>query len=86
MVPSFHGSDLSEVSDVLDPADDEGWEDAEPDEEELRISCFFGDEIFSDVKSMMQHSQKRHDFDFLKVVEQLGGWVFSTPSIAETCY
>ena len=83
MVSSLHHSDSSEHSDVFDPAHDEGWEDAEPDEEELHILCFFGDEPFPDVKSMMRHCQKRHDFDFLRIVEQLGGWVFSIPSITE---
>ena len=37
MSPSIPSSGTSENSDILDLKDDEGWEDAEPDEEETTL-------------------------------------------------
>jgi protein arginine N-methyltransferase 3 len=61
-------SSESEASDVLDLKDDEGWEDAEPDEEEPeQIVSLLDNEVFPDVKSMLSHCKDAHQFDFLRL-------------------
>ncbi len=73
--PASISSD-SEHSDPLDLRDEEGWEDAEPEEDNDRIICLFSDEVFSDVESMIRHCKDRFDFDFHKVQRELGVLVF----------
>ena len=71
---SMASSDESEhTSDPLNLKDDEGWEDAEPDEEEVSIVSLFSDRAFLNVPSMLQHCKEAYDFDFLKVRDELGG-------------
>ncbi|KAF2136962.1 uncharacterized protein K452DRAFT_322102 [Aplosporella prunicola CBS 121167] len=67
-----HSSGSSEASDPLDIRDDEGWEDAEPDVESIQIVSLFDDQVFPDVKSMIEDCKKRHQFDFIGVQKQLG--------------
>ncbi|MCJ1224960.1 hypothetical protein MMC12_001607 [Toensbergia leucococca] len=70
---SMASSDESEhTSDPLNLKDDEGWEDAEPDEEEVSIVSLFSDRAFLNVPSMLQHCKEAYDFDFLKVRDELG--------------
>jgi hypothetical protein len=52
--------------------EDDGWEDAEPDQEEIQVKSLFDDKIFSDVKSMLDYSKENFGFDFLAVRQQLG--------------
>ncbi|KAB8294182.1 hypothetical protein EYC80_009620 [Monilinia laxa] len=69
--PSDSGS--SEASDILDLKDDEGWEDAEPEEEEQnQFVSLLDDEVFSDMLAMLQHCKEKHSFDFLEVRQNLG--------------
>ncbi|KAA8565911.1 hypothetical protein EYC84_009722 [Monilinia fructicola] len=69
--PSDSGS--SEASDILDLKDDEGWEDAEPEEEEQnQFVSLLDDEVFSDMLAMLQHCKEKHSFDFLEVRQTLG--------------
>ncbi|KAI9714933.1 MAG: hypothetical protein M1812_006246 [Candelaria pacifica] len=63
-------SSHSETSDLLN-LDEEGWEDAEPEEYTERIVCLFSDEIFSDVKSMIRHCKDNFDFDFNIIQKEL---------------
>lgn len=68
--PSSSGS--SDVSDILDLKDDEGWEDAEPEEEHDQFISLLDDEVFHDVHSMLQHCMEKHAFDFLELRQRLG--------------
>ncbi|KAJ8063391.1 hypothetical protein OCU04_008612 [Sclerotinia nivalis] len=69
--PSDSGS--SEASDILDLKDDEGWEDAEPEEEEQnQFVSLLDDEVFSDMLAMVQHCKEKYGFDFLEVRQNLG--------------
>ncbi|KAI9696087.1 MAG: hypothetical protein M1836_005918 [Candelina mexicana] len=68
---SASASSDSELSDPLDLRDEEGWEDAEPEEDNERIVCLFSDEIFPDVPSMIRHCKDNFDFDFKKVQKEL---------------
>jgi protein arginine N-methyltransferase 3 len=67
--PSASGS--SEASDILDLKDDEGWEDAEPDEEEEHYISLLDDEVFTDVTSMLNHCIEKYNFDFLKLRQRV---------------
>jgi protein arginine N-methyltransferase 3 len=65
-------SGSSETSDILDLKDDEGWEDAEPDEEETIFISLLDDEVFTDIMSMLNHCKDEYGFDFLEVRQRLG--------------
>ncbi|KAM3069642.1 Ribosomal protein arginine N-methyltransferase rmt3 [Clarireedia jacksonii] len=69
--PSDSGS--SEPSDILDLKDDEGWEDAEPeDEEQNQFVSLFDDVVFPDILAMLDYCKEKHGFDFLEVRQKLG--------------
>jgi type I protein arginine methyltransferase len=65
-------SGSSENSDVLDMKDDEGWEDAEPDEEETQFISLLDDEVFTDIHAMLGHCKEKYSFDFLEIRQRLG--------------
>ena len=52
---------------ILDPEKEDGWEDVEPDEENIKVISLFSKDEFPDIKSMLQDCKERHSFDFLKV-------------------
>ena len=60
-------------TEFLAEEDDEGWEDAEPEEEIVQITCLFGPDQFSDVRSMIQHCKDKHHFDIVSLKDKLGG-------------
>lgn len=68
--PASSGS--SENSDILDLKNDEGWEDAEPDQEEFQFISLLDDEVFTDIHTMLKHCKEKYNFDFLEVREKLG--------------
>lgn len=65
-------SDSSENSDILDFKDDEGWEDAEPDQEDIHYISLLDDETFTDSNTMLNHCREKYGFDFLEVRQRLG--------------
>ncbi len=76
MVPG-PGSDVavsggSEDGDVLDLADDEGWEDLEPDVETVKLVCLMCDVIFEDAQFMLQHCKDIHQLDIVSIQKDLG--------------
>jgi len=64
-------SGSSEASDILDLKDDEGWEDAEPDEEEEHFISLLDDEVFTDINSMLNHCKEKYGFDFLDIRQKV---------------
>ena len=64
-------SGSSEPSDVLDLKDDEGWEDAEPEEENEQFISLLDDEVFTDVMSMLNHCKQKYNVDFLELKKRL---------------
>lgn len=73
-VPKDAPSDSeSTTSDPLDLADDEGWEDVAPEEEESQpIVSLFSQDIFPDVRSMLNDCKEKFQFDFVAVQRDLG--------------
>jgi len=65
-------SESSENSDILNMKDEEGWVDAEPDEEETPFISLLDDEVFLDIHSMLNHCKEKHGFDFLEIRQRLG--------------
>lgn len=61
-----------ESGDPLDLQDDEGWEDAEPDEEKTTLVSLFDDEQFSDMHSMLEHCKEKHGFDLVSLKNKFG--------------
>jgi protein arginine N-methyltransferase 3 len=66
----------SSSSDVSEFREEDGWEDAEPDQEELQIVSLFDDKVFSDAKSMIEYCKEKFGFDFLGVRKELGMFFF----------
>ena len=74
-------SDSGSEASSLDPSNalqaDEGWEDVEPEVEDLEILCLFGDETFPDATSMNHHCKQVHDIDLVKIRQELGKEAFA---------
>ena len=51
--------------------DEEGWEDAEPDEEETQFISLLDDEVFMDIHAMLNHCKQKYNFDFLEIRQRL---------------
>ncbi|KAE9380501.1 putative ribosomal protein arginine N-methytransferase rmt3 [Stipitochalara longipes BDJ] len=68
---SASSSGSSENSDILDMKDEEGWEDAEPDEEETQFISLLDDEVFMDIYAMLNHCKQKYNFDFLEIRQRL---------------
>jgi len=62
----------SSSSEVSDLREEDGWEDAEPDQEEIQVTSLFDDKTFPDAKSMIEYCKENYDFDFVSVQKQLG--------------
>ncbi|KAI1452897.1 S-adenosyl-L-methionine-dependent methyltransferase [Annulohypoxylon moriforme] len=59
-------------SDDSDSRDEEGWSDAEEDEEETQeVISLLDDRVFPDVISMLAHCKDKHGFDFLAIRQRL---------------
>lgn len=75
-VPAFEkyspSSSGSSEADILDLKDDEGWEDAEPEEENETFISLLDDEVFTDLASMLEHCKIKYNFDFLQIRQNLG--------------
>jgi hypothetical protein len=57
----------SEAADILDFKDDEGWDDAEPEDEQEKIISLLDDEVFPDVASMLAHCKSKYNFDLIHI-------------------
>jgi type I protein arginine methyltransferase len=58
-------SSSDSVSSDLDLNEEEGWEDAEPQEEQDQIISFLDDKVFPNVLSMLLYCKGKYEFDFL---------------------
>lgn len=65
-------STSSEDGDVLDLADDDGWDDLEPDVEIVKVFCLVCDVIFDGAQSMLEHCRKTHNLDIVSIRKDLG--------------
>jgi len=63
----------SEDGDILDLADDEGWEDLEPDIETVKVRCLLCTMVFGGILSVLEHSKTDHGLDLVKIQKTLGG-------------
>lgn len=61
----------SSESDILDLKGDEGWEDAEPEENFDTFISLLDDEVFTDLNQMIKHCKEKHNFDFLELRKRL---------------
>ncbi|KAI1381089.1 S-adenosyl-L-methionine-dependent methyltransferase [Hypoxylon crocopeplum] len=65
-----HPPSDSEDSDSRE--DEEGWNDAEEDDEETpEVISLLDDRVFPDVMSMLAHCKEKHGFDFLGIRQRL---------------
>lgn len=62
----------SDCEDSSNEQHDEGWEDAEPDEENISLTCLFGQTQFDSVHSLLQHCKNTHDFDLATLKAKFG--------------
>ena len=65
-------SGSSEDGDVLDLAEDEGWEDLEPDVETVMVVCLICDVVFEGSQSMLEHCKGKHELDIVSIRKDLG--------------
>lgn len=62
--------------DVLDLADDEGWEDLEPDVETVEACCLLCDLKLQDTKAVLLHCAEGHGLDIIEVQKDLGVYTY----------
>jgi len=62
----------SDCGDLPHEQDDEGWEDAQPDEEIISLTCLFGPTQFNNIHSLLQHCKDTHDFDLVSLKAKFG--------------
>lgn len=67
---SIRDDDSSSTSDELDDRGGGDWEDAEPDQEEIRVVSLLDDQVFADAKSMLEYCKQKHGFDFVSIQKQ----------------
>lgn len=73
-IESSDASSTSSIDELL-REDSEGWEDAEPEEnEEIQVKDFFSEKTFPDAASMIKYASEQHNFDFLKITKDFGGY------------
>lgn len=65
-------ADSRSLSGESDSSDEEGWEDVEPDDESQPVVGLFTEQVFPDVRSMLQDSKEKQGFDLLKIQKDLG--------------
>lgn len=73
--PSPSSSD-SRDSDLLQMSEDEGWEDAEAEEEDQEVESLFTNEIFPNTRAMLEDCKAKHGFDLVKTTKELGVYVY----------
>jgi type I protein arginine methyltransferase len=56
----------------LDTANDAGWEDIEPEDDSQPVVGLFSTDTYPDVRSLLRESKDRHNFDLVKVKQELG--------------
>lgn len=62
----------SDYDDLSNEQHDDGWEDAEPDEENISLTCLFSQTQFDSVHSLLQHCKDTHDFDLAALKTKFG--------------
>ena len=65
-------SGSSEDGNMLDLADDEGWDDLEPDLEAVKVVCLKCDAEFDGTHIMLQHCKELHQLDIVSIRKDLG--------------
>lgn len=61
------------IPEDVESENEEGWEDAEPDnEEESPVVCLFCPNTFPAPNKLFEHCGESHGFDFVKTKEELG--------------
>lgn len=59
------------TTELLDPKNEDGWEDVEPDVEDRTFKSLFEEKWFGDITGMFKYDQEKHDFDYVKLKRQL---------------
>jgi len=67
----YAGSSSSSEGSITDLKGDEGWEDAEDDLVEEHFISLLDDEVFPNIKSMLEHCKTKHNFDFLDLRQRV---------------
>ncbi len=74
------GSDSDpSTTELLDPKNEEGWEDVESDVEDQTFKSLFDDKWFGDITEMLKYDQEKYSFDYVKLKNQLS-WCNAAPS------
>ncbi|CRG92620.1 protein arginine N-methyltransferase 3 [Talaromyces islandicus] len=63
-------SDSDSASDILNPANDEGWEDVEPEDDSQPVVGLFSADVYPDVRVMLRETKERYNFDLVKVQKE----------------
>lgn len=64
-------SDTSD-SEIFDPKNEDGWEDMDNDEEEIKFVSLFDDRTFTDAKNMLIYCKDKFGFDIWNLKQKFG--------------
>jgi protein arginine N-methyltransferase 3 len=67
----------------LDLQEEDGWEDAEQDQEDIQVISLFDDKIFPDVVSMIAYCKEQHRFDLIATLKVLSMCLLSKVPVPE---
>ena len=62
----------SSTSDSHEEADQDGWEDVEPDIEEAAFTSLFDNKTFHGLDELLDYDRRMHHFDLRQVLKSLG--------------
>ncbi|KAI9842425.1 MAG: hypothetical protein M1837_007170 [Sclerophora amabilis] len=66
------GSESNTGSSITQDIQSEGWEDIEPQEIQEQFVCFYNDETFPNLKTLLAHCKASHNLDVVKIRRELG--------------
>lgn len=73
-------NDVAGIERGEDDEDEEGWEDAEPDVENIEVVSFFSDKRYSSIGLMLEDCKQEHGFDFVACVKDFRAYVVVHPN------
>lgn len=57
-------------------SEDEGWEDAEAEDEEQEVKGLFSNDLFPTTGAMLEDCKDKYGFDLVKTTKELGVYVY----------
>lgn len=67
LFPAMSSESDPSTSELLDPKNEDGWEDVEADVEERTFKSLFDETLFQDINEMLKYDKEKHGLDYVKL-------------------